>query len=488
MPFKHHPSKASLLSVLNGTADAAEQKAVSEHIALCPRCSIVSERHGLLLRELDAYSQLAPQSKQTQAKSKPLAFPKKATAKTIAVRIASGAIAAAALIIIYAWPRHIQTVSAAELLSRAETAQETSDTSQHSYRMNVGSTTCLTTDETWSQPEDSHSGLCGRLHAQLLKTHWDDQRMLSARSYRQWHDSLSQRKDSVLHQEQYWTVKTDTDEGLLRSASLRVRSSDYRPVGLTLKFATLEAVSVTEREPTERHLYVRPAQTDTSVKTDSLQHVDQPEDAIEAQAWNLLRTLGGDSGWEATITRKGAEVQVVGFIDDESRRDKFEDAFSRLPGVSTDLKRPDVLPKRGSNGEDQPLAEKTLEQLIPDAHQRGERVTGISDASRAIVGKTFLCDQLIARRNAFQNSPSAHALTPLIEEERADILVATARLSDLLEPLLEQGPSHVSHVPLDYSEARRLDAAVLSLVNAAPKQTASLEDTQRHIRTLLSKK
>src|ERR1700761_5897399 len=272
MPFKHHPSKASLLSVLNGTADAAEQKAVSEHIALCPRCSIVSERHGLLLRELDAYSQLAPQSKQTQAKSEPLAFPKKATAKTIAARIASGAIAAAALIIIYAWPRHIQTVSAAELLSRAETAQETSDTSQHSYRMNVGSTTCLTTDETWSQPEDSHSGLCGRLHAQLLKTHWDDQRMLSARSYRQWHDSLSQRKDSVLHQEQYWTVKTDTDEGLLRSASLRVRSSDYRPVGLTLKFAALESVSVTESEPTERHVYVPPTRTDTSVKTDSLQH------------------------------------------------------------------------------------------------------------------------------------------------------------------------------------------------------------------------
>jgi hypothetical protein len=225
-----------------------------------------------------------------------------------------------------------------------------------------------------------------------------------------------------------------------------------------------------------------------SVKTESLQHVDQPEDAIEAQAWNLLRALGGDSGWEATITRNGTQVRVEGFIDDESRRDKFEKAFSNLPGVSTDLARPEALPRRGSNGEGQPLAEKTLEQLIPDSHQRGERVTEIADASRAIVGKTFLCDQLIARRNVFQNSPSAHALTPLIEEERADILAATVRLSDLLQPLLEPELSRISHVPLNYPEARLLDAAVLSLVNAAPKQTASLEDTQKHIRSLLSKK
>ena len=232
MLFKHHPPKALILSVLNGTADGAEQTAVSNHIAVCARCRVVSERHGLLLRELGTYSRLTSRSTQAQAKSRSLALPQRATAKTIAVRIAGGAMAAAALIMISAWPRHIQTVSAAELLSRAEAAQETANTSQHSYRLHVGATSCLTTDATWSRSGDSRSDPCGRLHGQLLKTPWDDLRMLSARSYRQWHDSLSQRRDSVLHQEPYWTVKTDTNEGLLRSASLRVRSSDYRPVGL----------------------------------------------------------------------------------------------------------------------------------------------------------------------------------------------------------------------------------------------------------------
>src|ERR1700722_17488868 len=108
MPFKHHPPKASILSVLNGTADAVEQRAVTQPTPVCARCSVVSERHGLLLRELNAYKQHPPQEKQTQAKSKPLAFPKKTTAKTTAATIAGGAIAATALIMIYAWPRHIQ--------------------------------------------------------------------------------------------------------------------------------------------------------------------------------------------------------------------------------------------------------------------------------------------------------------------------------------------------------------------------------------------
>ncbi|MBB6142842.1 hypothetical protein HNQ77_000780 [Silvibacterium bohemicum] len=401
----------------------------------------------------------------------------------------AGAIAAALLIMIFAWPKHIQTVSAAELLSRAEAAQEDTRAGQHSYRLNVGASTCSTTDASWSQPTDSDSDLCGRVRVQLLKAHWDDRRMLSARSYRQWHDSLSRRRDSVLHQEPYWTIKTDTDQGLLRSASLSVRSSDYRPVGLTLEFAGLERVSVIESEPAaERRVYVPSREPETTVKGESVQDVDPAEDAIEAQAWKLLRSVGGDSGWEATITRKGSEVRVVGFIDDASRKEKFEEAFAQLQGVSTDLERPEALPKRGHSGEGQPLAEMTLERLIPDSHQRGERVTEIADASRAVVGKAFFCDQLIARRNAFQDSPAAHTLTPLIAEERADLFAATARLSGLLEPLLEPVQNNISHVPLSYSQARQLDTAILSLVNAAPQQTASLEETQEHIRSLLSKK
>jgi hypothetical protein len=485
MSFKHHPTEASILSVLNGTAAAAEQRLVSAHIAVCPRCRSFSERNELLLRELSDFSRHSSQSMQDSALRNLESVAKRRFSVPTAFRFSGGAIAATLLVLTFAWPRHIKTVSAAELLARAETAEVSTSTERRVYRLNVGATSCNTAAAYWSQPLDSKTNPCVRVRGALANANWDDQQILSARSYRKWHDALARHRDSVLHHEAYWTLKTDTDQGFLRSASLRVRSSDYRPVELTLEFSALQPVSVVEDEPAERRVQVRAARSDKLATSESIQHVDEPADAIEVEAWNMLRTLGGDSGWEATITRKGGEVRVVGFIDDASRQDKFAQAFSTLQGVSIDLNRPTVLPQRGSNGDGQPLAEHILETLIPDSHERGVKVTAIADASRAVLGKAYLHDQLVARHSAFQGSASGRALTPLIEEERSDLLAETARLSDLLEPLIETEKNRISHVPLNYSQARALDAAVLSLVNAAPKQSASLEQATGRVRSLL---
>lgn len=483
MPFKHHPSTASILSVLNGTAHASEERLILAHFAACSRCHAVAERHRSLLRELSEFSQLSIQSHRDLAPSNLRSFPIKRKSMSTAVRFAGGAIAASLFILFFAWPRKIQVVSAAELLSKAE-ASETNLSNNRQYRLNVGTTTCNTTDSEWSQPIGSSFGLCTHVRSELLQAHWNDHQMLSAHSYRKWHDSLVQHQDSVLHHEPYWTLKTDTNQGPLRSASLRVRSSDYRPVELTLEFSELQPISVVEEKPTERHLHVPVAEADKQVHSERLQPVDEPADAIEVQAWNMLRALGADSGWEATISRKAGEVRVVGFIADASRRDKVEQAFSNVQGVAVDLHQPGVLPRRGNNGDAQPLAERTLETLIPDSHERGQRVTEIADASRSVVGKAYLHDKLVARYNASQGSPAAHALMPLIDEERGDLLAATVRLSELLEPLIDTR-KNLLHQPLNYLQARRLDAAVLSLVNAAPKQSASLEQTEDLVRSLL---
>jgi hypothetical protein len=487
MPFKHHPSEALILSVFNGTASADDRSRVSAHFTVCARCRTVSEHKGMLLRELSDFSRSSSQRMQVQAEIKTLSFPKRRISKPAAFGYAGAALAATLLILLFAWPRHIQTVSAAELLSRAETAEIKTASARRFYRLYVGSTTCDTADANWSAPVNLQDNPCDLLHGKLRNTDWDEGQMLSAHSYRKWHDALARHTDSVLHQEPYWTLRTDTDQGSLRSASLRVRSSDYRPVELTLEFSTLQPVSVFEDEPTERHIHVPSATPDQLAKSETSQRVDEPADAIEVQAWNMLRALGADSGWEATITRKGGEVRVVGYVNDASRRDKFEQGFSKLEGVTLDLDRPGILPQRGSNGDAQPLAEHTLETLIPDSHERGERVTEISDASRTVVGKAYIYDRLLARRNALQESTSAHALDPLIEEERRELLTATLRLSNLLEPLIETSGNHSLHAPLSYSQARTLDGAVLSLVNAAPRQSASLAETTSLVRSLLSK-
>ena len=209
MLFKHHPSEALILSVLNGTAPAAEQKLVAEHIARCPRCQSVSAHKGILLQELGSLSRSSSRNRETPSSSNVRTFPQRRSSKVFAPRVVWGAIAAALVLGIFAWPRHIQSVSAAELLSRAEETEADTTASQHFYRLHVGTATCETSDSYWEQPSGQGDSPCERVHGQLLQARWDDRRMLSAHNYRQWHDGLVSHRDSVLHEEPYWTIKAE---------------------------------------------------------------------------------------------------------------------------------------------------------------------------------------------------------------------------------------------------------------------------------------
>jgi hypothetical protein len=485
MPFKHHPSDTLILSVLNGTAPAGEHDRVSAHFATCARCRSVSTRYGSVLRglsEIGAQSQI----RESEAQRSFLRLPAIRIPGTFLLKAAGGALAAAVFVLMFAWPRHIQTVSAGEILSRVEAAQGNTAGSRHSYRLRMGSTTCSTGDAAWAQEAGQKTTPCARAHAQIVQTPWNDREMLSARSYRRWHDGLSQHRDSIYHQEPYWTIKTDTNQGSLRSASLRVRTSDYRPVELTLEFASLDPISVVEDEPSERRVDLAAA-SKSPVLNPGLQHVEDPADAVEVQAWLLLREICADSGWEVTIVRDGSKVKVAGSVDGATRQAQITDAFSKLPDVAVELDRPAFLPQRGGNGDSLPLAEIMLEAQIPDAHERGERTTEISNASQSVLGKAFFYDRLLVRQRALGESSSASALNPLVLEERADLVAATARLSDLLDPFPEMRGRRIQREPLSYAQARSLDAAILSLFTAAPQQSASLQEATGQVRALLPK-
>jgi hypothetical protein len=485
MPFKHHPSNTLIFSVLNGTAPTAERDRVSAHVAVCARCSSVSGRYGFVLRGLsDAGTH--SQNERSPARRGILRLPASRIPRTFLLKAAGGTFAAVVFVLMFAWPRHIQTVSAGEILSRVEAAQDNATGSGHFYRLRMGSTTCSTADAAWAQEAHQNTTPCARARAEIIETPWKDREMLSARSYRRWHDGLSRHRDSIYRQEPYWTIKTDTDQGSLRSASLRVRTSDYRPVELTLEFATLDPISVVEDEPSERRMDLA-ATANSPVQNPGLQHVEDPADAVEVQAWLLLREIGADSGWEVTIVRDGSKVKVAGLVNDASRQAQITDAFSKLTDVAVDLNRPAFLPQRDGNGDSLPLAESTLEAQIPDAHERGERITQISNASQSVLGKAFFYDRLLTRQRALGESSSARSLNPLIQEERVDLLAAAARLSDLLDPFPEMRGRRILREPLSYAQARSLDAAILSLFTAAPKQSASLQETTSLVRALLPK-
>jgi hypothetical protein len=102
-----------------------------------------------------------------------------------------------------------------------------------------------------------------------------------------------------------------------------------------------------------------------------------------------------------------------------------------------------------------------------------------------VVGKAFVYDRLLSRQRALAGSSAANALSPIVRDERADLLAAMARLSDLLEPFPDMRGRRALQEPLSYAQARSLDAAILSLFNAAPRRSASLEQTTSVVRSLL---
>jgi hypothetical protein len=487
MPFKRHPSHSLLLSALNGTA-ASERDDVSAHLAVCARCRSVANRYGAVLKDLSesgaARASRRPQSQASPPPVRTIRFP-----KAVVIKAAAGALAAGLLLMMFGWTRHIQTVSASEILSRVEAAQSGAPGTRHFYRLRMGGATCNTVDAAWGGNATLNGGPCARAHVKLLQTHWNDREMLSARSYRQWHDGLSQHHDSVSREEPYWTIQTDTDQGALRSASLRIRSSDYRPVELTLKFAAFDPISVVEDEPSEQRVEITGTnsggESQIGERRRTLQNTDDdPADAVEVEAWRILRNLGADSGWEATVARNGSKVSIAGFVGDSARRTSLADAFSKLPGVAVDLDRPASLPRRVNTGDSRPLAETRVEALIPDAQERGDRITEISNASQAVVGKAFLYDRLLRRQHDLGERSSV-ALNSVVEGERADLLTAMNKLSNLLEPFPEMRGTRAAQAPLSYAQAQSLDAGILSLFNAAPKQSASLQATTNRVRSLL---
>jgi len=248
MLFKRHPSHAALLSVLNHTAPAEEQKLIMAHLTTCVRCRTVADSYEATLSDLNVFGRSRQSS--GDARTKAHSFRNGRIFWSLAIRVSVGIITVAFFALMFLWFRHLQPVDAAELLSRAEAAQAPAKANEHHYRLQLGkhagAAICNTADERWARSIYLSTHPCGCVHNALIKAHWNNEAMLSVRSYRQWHDQLARHRDSVLHEEQYWTIKTDTDQGILQSASLRLRSSDFRPVELTLEFANLEPISVME--------------------------------------------------------------------------------------------------------------------------------------------------------------------------------------------------------------------------------------------------
>jgi hypothetical protein len=407
---------------------------------------------------------------------------------------------ALALLLASALPDGIQNVKASELLMRAERAEEvrqrTADHDQRLYRIqdNVNNLTCQLTDSVWRPVTIHAASECESAHNLFLKSRWNVKDPLSVRSFRDWHDSLVTHRDSVVQDSLYSTIRTETSQGGTFVASLRVISSNYRPVELRLEFAGAHEISVEAYGAGTTEIQTRAyGGTDPATSATPGGNSAALDDA-EARAWLVLHAVGADSGWDAAVVRTAKSVVVVNSVPGLRDQEQLREAFRRLDETHIEIQQAassgandrTIWPRRAPTGSSLPLAEGLLEARFPDAADRSHFVTELSGLSKCVIGYAFEYERLRARKRAWGSSSRSADLDTMIRGYRTRLDLEMRSEAELASKIL--GPIRPAETQrsISYKEARDLDSGFLALFEAAPSSSDSREQIFEHLKRLLA--
>jgi hypothetical protein len=489
-----HPSLSRILTTLNGSSTARQARLIQEHLKLCASCRRFAGESDRFLTELSSYSQTRPRR---TAASKIFWdgvawFPRPRWVSALAI--------GTAFFLAASLPDGVPQVQASELLVRAETAQEARKgrvllaDPLYRIKMEGNKTACQISGSRWQPVTGRSHNACDSLRQSLIGADWNSEDPLSVRTYRKWHNSLTKRRDSLIRGEIYSVVRTESSQGPIAAATLRVFSSDYLPVELRLEFSDSREILV------EAYRFTSP-EPSASVLTAATE--SKPVDAtgaqlmngIEVRAWQALHEVEADSGWDAAITRTAKSVVVVSSIAETGRIDRLRKLLQSEPHLELyDLRsyrfnHASLWPRRPVSGTVIPLAEKMLEDRFSEASERSQYVTGVSNISKTVVGLAFEYERLRERRNALRSCTCAAHLDPLLRDTQARLAQQLRAEAELLSEALGPLPDSTRQAGLTYLAARRLDAAVESLFVAAPGPSSEerRDAIIRTVRQLLSR-
>jgi hypothetical protein len=475
---RRHPSQSRILTILNGSASGRKARDVREHLKSCLRCNKFAEESGRFLTEIPTCARIdEPRTSANKSQASRVGWVLHSR-WTSALAIGTAFFIAASSVL-----DGIPQVRADELLARAEISQKTRSgetlqfTQFYQARTESSNTTCQIASAGWQLVAGRAEGACDDMHRTLLGANWNADDPLSARWYRKWHDSLASRHDSLVRGELYSTVRTETSRGAIAAASLRVFSSDCRPVELRLEFANTRVISIEAYNAPLPEL-LTPARIDTGTTETNLLDANQQLrlDRVEVRAWQALHEMGADSGWEAAVIRSSNSVVVITAIPEDHRREKL----SRILRATTEpnltiqdlasnrATMPSIWPQRPVCGNSIPLAEGVLEARYADASERSRFVNSISAISKRLVGLAF---------EHLHSCPCAAALDALIRDTQTRLAQDLHAEGQLLSEVLGALPTSTSDRSVSYPEARQMDAALESLFSAAREASHQKRDS-----------
>jgi len=259
------------------------------------------------------------------------------------------------------WQRNAQTVSANELLERAEAWDQHGMPEGRSgvvYQRIEIRTKNLALERTVYRDADGHrqprlsdsNGPDRELRERLELAGVSWQRPLSAADFQQWRDRLKDKKDDVRHKSGLLTLVTSTKSTNVKEASITVRDTDFHPTARRvvlrdfgeieiseLNFAVLgwdqiNASPLFESEPG----YPAPPAPERALHS-SAQPTIAALDEAELRARLALNQANADTGEQITITQAPSAVQITGIVEDDARRSQIQESLRGIPLVTLSL-------------------------------------------------------------------------------------------------------------------------------------------------------
>lgn len=335
-----------------------------------------------------------------------------------------------------------------------------------------------------------------RLRASLNAARWNPDKPLSASAFQSWRRSLSRRHDTVSENAQDWNLRTETEDGELHAASIRIHKSDYEAVAITLEFSNMDSIQIEEIQASELPPAPAPipATHEAGPTLSNPALLADPMDSLEVAAWTALHRAGADSGWEAFVLREPRKVVVRGIAEDANRKNAITAAMAQadphievvvhIPAEATAADRA-LLPERKFGATAPPLAEDWLEQHFPHPSERSAYSNHVSELSRSLLGEVFMYEKLTQRYHGLHSCPCEDGLMPILLAHRQRIAELQQQLAGQMSALLDTPAKLAPKKSLTYKEARMLDFLVRSAVTAQSDPSLSLPAVLKSLRSLL---
>ncbi|MBI1355144.1 MAG: hypothetical protein GC160_12420 [Acidobacteria bacterium] len=412
-------------------------------------------------------------------------------------------------------------VRADELLARAAAAQSAHSSAPRLMRLHSAEDECRVTSDAsiWTVLEEgpavTDATFCNSIAATLGAAGWAPHDLLSVETFQRWRAGLRDKTDAVEESADWVQVTTSTNEGPIRSASLRLQASDLslRSARFELAAGGVPAFDV-ERSaepppaPFEPAAPLAEAPSSTVEPAIALTAESDPDVAseLEAKARLTLHALDLDANVLLDVDRRldtegEPVVRIWGVVPTPEIKKLLRERTAGLSGVQVLVvseaeqrreERP--VPWDGFHEAGPALALDQVNALFKnDPHGRQRFLSELGSSTRALAGAARAREGLHALQAEVPHSELASELAVAAAQLDQPIAVQLERLSKWLQPLfdaLDQGretsaagaaepPDSQTVERLSYQEALEIYTLVCRLTLGASPQSGSSTDLAR---------